>query len=246
MKVPMLLAAKGEMVIGALLVVRHRAVRLAMVLATTVVLLVVLQGAGQTSAAYQSGSIFLISGSLAAVAGSRLMAPGAALAASRQAATVWWLVPTGRLIGALGVVLPVVTASAIASGMVSSGSLHLSVAVAVATYSAAVTSSVLALSPVVGASLAAAIGFVSVWVGFVPPRALDELLAGLPVARYTLVPLWHVLPFQWRAARLLNSCLSFDALLLIGWTVAGVVTAGWMTSVARLEWRSAGRTRWRR
>ena len=235
MMVPLLLGAKAEMVVGVFLVARHRTVRLACVLALTMVVLSLVQNLGRTPRAYQPGTVFLIAGTLAAVAGSRLLAPGGALAASRQVAALFWLVPFGRLTGALLVVLPVVTVAAFFVGTAESG--HFQLILAAAIYAAAVASGVLALAPATGASAAAAAGFVAVWVGSVHPFDLRAMFENWPFLQRALVLMWHLLPFQWRAVRLLETFKGVDALVLIGWIVLGVVLAGWFTTPVRFAGR---------
>lgn len=231
MNVSLLLAAKAEMVVGALLVMRHRTVRLACSLALTMVILSLIQNLERTTRAYQPDTVLLIAGTLAAIAGSRLLAPGAALAASRQVATQWWLVPFGRLAGALLVVLPVVGIAVLSLGRGGAGPFQLSLVAAI--YAAAVASGVLALAPATGASAAAAAGFVAVWAGGIPPSGVHAMFVKWPFLQHALVPIWHLLPLQWRAGCLLDTRNWIDVLLLIGWIVIGIAAAGYVTTSVR-------------
>ncbi|MBI2616239.1 MAG: hypothetical protein HYW52_11315, partial [Gemmatimonadetes bacterium] len=99
-----LLAAKAEVVFGLQLVTRHRAPRLAALLGLGVA---ALAAASEPSPERVARVVLLVAGTLAAVSASRLLSPGPALAAARMVVAPWWLVPTGRLAGALCVLGPV-------------------------------------------------------------------------------------------------------------------------------------------
>ena len=231
MMVPLLLRAKAEMVFGALLVVRNRTVQLACLLSLIVVVLSLMDTLGRNSRTDQQATVLLIAGTIAAVVGSRLLAPGGALAASRQVAARFWLVPFGRLAGGVLVVLPVVAVAAFSLRSAEAGPVQLSIIAAV--YAAAIASAVLTLAPAAGGSASAVVGCVSVWVGVVPPAEVQAVLEKWPLLQRPLVLIWHLLPLQWRAGRLLDSLSWIDALVLISWIVIGVVFAGWVTTPVR-------------
>lgn len=227
----LLLGAKAEVVFGVLLVVRHRPLRLACVLAFLMVALPPTQNLGRTPRSYQASTVFFIAGTLAAVAGSRLLAPGAALAASRQVASRCWVTSYGRLAGALLVVLPVVTVAVFSLNIPEYGHVRLSSVASV--YAAAVASGVMLMAPAIGASAAAMVGFVAVWVGSISPQSIHESLNSWPLLQGAISVLWKSLPFEWRAVRLLETCSWMDALFLVGWTAVGVALAGWLTVPVR-------------
>jgi hypothetical protein len=230
MNLPLLLGAKAEIVFGTLLVVRNRAVRLACGLALTTGILLSVQEAERFPGAHQPRVVFLIAGTLAAVAGSRLFAPGGALAASRQVATTWWLVPLGRLAGALLAVLPVVVVPVIAMELSHADPLLLGFSVAM--FGAAVASFSLSLAPIVGSSAAVAVAVASVWIGALPTAALHQWIEKWPVAKDAIVLLWKTLPLLWRADRLFTESSPTDALVLGVWIVVGFVVASWASTAA--------------
>lgn len=222
-----LLGAKAEMVMGFLLLVRHRSVRLAGVLAAAVVLLSVVSKTGRTSGEHLVDTMLVLTGTLAAVAGSRLLAPGGALAASRQAAAHCWMAPLGRLAGAFILVLPVVCIVAFSLCTAEHNPLRLTLVTAL--YAGAVASGVMALAPAIGATAASAAAFVVVWVGAVPASDLRALLESWPLLHRAIVGTWNVLPLHWRAVQLLDTGNAVDGLILIGWVVFGVAAASWVS-----------------
>jgi hypothetical protein len=238
MKLPLLLGAKAETVFGALLVVRNRAVRLACGLALTTGVLLSLQEADRFPGAHQPRIVFLIAGTLTAVAGSRLFAPGGALAASRQVATTWWLVPLGRLTGALLAVLPVVVVPVIAMELTETDPLLLGFSVVM--FGAAVASFSFSLAPIVGSSAAMAAAVASVWIGALPTAAAHQWIDKWPVAKKAMVLLWNTLPLPWRADRLFTESSSVDVLVLGGWIVVGFVVASWASTAAWTRRRRYG------
>jgi hypothetical protein len=227
-KVPLLLGAKAEVVIGTLLVVRNRAVRIACGLALTTGVLLSVQEAERIPCAHRPATVSLIAGTLAAVAGSRLLAPGAALAASRHVATRWWLVPFGRLVGALLVVLPVVTVTVFALGLAEVEPFQFSMALTI--YSAAVASLAFSFAPVVGSSAAVVATLVTVWIGALPTSAVQATVGKWPLLQHVLALLWKVFPLHWRVEQILTTRSSADMFVLIGWIVFGVVFSGWATA----------------
>jgi hypothetical protein len=242
--VSMLLGAKAEMVIGVLLVMRNRTFRLACVLSLTMVILALMQDLLGIPRANQSATVFLIAGSLAAIAGSRLLAPGGALAASRQVAAQWWLVPLGRLTGGLLVVLPIAATTVFSLGTGEAGPFRMSITTTV--FSAAIASAALALAPTTSASAAVVFGFVAVWMSVVRPAGVNLMFEDWPSLQRALVLMWRLLPLQWRATHSLDSFIWVDALVLTGWIVLGVVFAGWVTTPVRFgpRWLRGGA--WRR
>lgn len=217
------LTAKAEVVFGVQLVTRHRAPRLAALLALGIA---GLAAASEPSPERVARVVLLVAGMLAVVAASRLLSPGPALAAARMVVAPWWLVPTGRLVGALCVVGPMTVGMALglASASPQGAPVLGPVAVALA-YAVCVAACTMAVAPFWGASAAASVGFLGVWFGAAPPSALAALFAGwLPLQR-VVIWLWNVLPLPWRASRWLASGGWADLLLLGAWTLMGLGVA---------------------
>jgi len=218
-----LLAAKAEVVFAVQLVTRHRAPRLAALLGLGVA---ALAAASEPSPERVARVTMLVAGMLAAVAASRLLAPGPALASARIVVAPWWLVPAGRILGVLCVVGPVTVGMGLALASASpQGSPIVGPAAVALTFAACVASCTMALAPWWGASATASVGFLGVWFGGVPPSSLAALFTGwLPLQR-VLLWLWNVLPLPWRAARWLSSGGWGDPLLLGAWTLIGLGVA---------------------
>lgn len=225
-------AVRGEVLLAVLLVIRHRALRLAAVLALVVVVLTVLAGP-EAGVAARRQAVFVVGGSLAAVAGSRLLAPGPALAAARLAAGPWWLAPLGRLIGAwLVVAPPVAVAAAVLVGSVA-GPWDAARIVAVgAAHGAAIASFVQALGPLGGAGVAAGLGLAAAWMGGVPPSEMAAALADWPYVQAPVVAAWNVLPLDWRATRWVRAGIPADLAILLGWIGLGCLVAAWASGRA--------------
>ncbi len=103
------LAFKAEVVLAILLVVRHRAPRLAVVLVLSLVLLVAQRNRhGAASQVSMGHIVVLIGATLATIGGSRVFAPGGPLCAARRVGARWWLPPLGRLVGLLCLIVPTV------------------------------------------------------------------------------------------------------------------------------------------
>jgi len=238
----LLLAAKAEAVLGAHLVMRHRTARLAALLVLVVVLATVFRNPEAQGTERGPSNLVLVCGTLAAVAGSRLTAPGAALSAAYRVAARWWLVPCGRLVGALLVVLPVVGVTAIAVGPSQGhGVEETSVLVASCLYTGAVASTVMAATPVAGSSTAATIGLLMAFLGGLRPSAVHLALEAVPFIQRPLVLLWNVMPLSWRAVRWIEDGISVDGLVLGGWLLAGLCAAGWiMPTMYRLQSHAKG------
>lgn len=237
----LLLAAKAEAVLAVHLVIRHRTPRLAALLLLVVVLSTVLRSHATEGVAHGLWSLLLVCGTLAAVSGSRLMAPGAALSAAYRAAAPWWLVPAGRLAGAMLVVLPVVGVTTIAMGPSQGRGTEVPVLLVSCVYTGAVASTVAAATPVAGSSAAAALGLLLAWLGGLRPVDIYFALEPVPFVQRPIVFLWNVLPLNWRAVRWMEDGVLADGLLLGGWLLAGVCVAGWaMPKMYRLQGHAAG------
>ena len=233
MAVSLLLHARAEIVFAVFIVVRNRTVRLAFLLSLTLIAMSMLEKFGPTPNAERQITVFLIAGSLAAVVASRLLAPGGALAASRQVAARFWLVPLGRLSGGILVLVPVVAIAAFSLDAATVSPLHLSLVATV--FSAGVGSAVMTLSPAVGGSAAAIAGLVSVWVGVLTPTDVLAVFERWPLVQRAIALIWHVGPLQWRASRLLDQFQWIDAMVLVGWFAIGVVLVGWATTPVRFN-----------
>ncbi len=228
---------KGEVVLGVLLVLRHRTVRLVGILTLLVLLLATVNDADGTSA----HALFVVGGCLAAVAGSRLMAPGAALAAARRAAGSWWLAPTGRLAGVLLLLAPILAVGAAALTASGGGEVpFVPLAVAALLQAAALGAVTLALAPALGASAAGMLGLIGALLGGLRPSEMHELFAAWPYAQRLVVIAWNVLPLSWRAARWLGYGPVHDLVVLGAWVVAGVCLAAWAGARAPLGERRSG------
>jgi hypothetical protein len=227
------LAFKAEVVLAVQLITRHRAPRLAMFLAVSLV--VMLLAADPASASLNSlrRTLALIGGALSAVGASRLFAQGGALASVRQTASPWLQPAAGRLAGLLALIaLGLFGASSVVLGVrwgvgeaVRSGAMLL-------VYCGGVAASVMALTPVVGASSAAALGLVAAMLGGVLPSEVATLLEGWPMLRGPAVLSWNVLPLSWRAERWLSTGDVTDPLVLLGWAAFGIVVTGYLAGSA--------------
>ncbi len=212
------------MIFGAFAVARHRTVRVAGILAFAAIAAWMLSGVAHEPRVTAS-TLLVAGGSLAAVAGSRLLAPGAALAAARRTGARWWLVPVGRLTGAVLVVSPAVWIGAIALGGTDDWLAVLRLALVGWLYAAAVAAVSLALAPGIGASPAGALGLLGVWFGGLAPSAMAELLAPVPYLQRPVVLLWNALPLGWRAERWWEESGWLDPTVLAVWVVVGVLLA---------------------
>jgi hypothetical protein len=220
------LAAKAELVLGMLLPVRHRSVRLAATLTVAIVALGVSGGAGQHA---ETGAhlTLVVAGSLAAVAGSRLMAPGATLFAARQAAR-WWLSSVGRLAGLAVLLAPTVGAcAAVLLGPHADATAVARLSAIAWIYATAVAALVQAASPFLGASASGAGALILVWTGGLPPSVWQDLLQGLPYLQRPLVIGWNVLPTAWRAHRAWTGGTEADVAVFASWIVLSALVAAW-------------------
>jgi hypothetical protein len=222
-----LLAVKGEAVLGALLVLRHRAVRLTAMLSLLILVLALAQGG-----AASPHTLFAVGGCLAAVAGSRLLAPGAALISARRAAGPWWLAPAGRLAGVLLLLAPVLVVGAAALSTAGRGETPFAaLGLAALLHAAALGALTLALAPTFGASAAGMLGLMGALFGALRPSEVLELLAGWPFVQRVAVTAWNILPLSWRAARWLRDATLPDVVVLGAWVVAGAALAAWAVAL---------------
>ena len=172
--------------------------------------------------------VLVAAGTLSAVAGSRLLAPGGALTAAQMSAAAWWLAPAGRLLGAACVVVPLtLTSILVLLAPRAPLTAHVGVAAVAGVYVASVIALSAALAPAVGASAAAAFGLAGAWLGPMPPSDIYTLFEPVPLLQHPLVLAWNVLPLPWRAARWIACGNASDALLLIGWVILGIFAAAW-------------------
>lgn len=224
------LPAKAEVVLGMLLPARHRSVRLATTLAVAIVALGVSGGAARNPDA-SSYLTLIVAGSLAAVAGSRLMAPGAALSAARHAACRWWLPPAGRLVGMAVLLAPTVAVcAAVLLGPHADWTAVTRLSLIAWMYATATAALVQAASPFLGASAAGAAVLLLVWTSGVPPSVWQEVLQGLPYLQRPLVVGWNLLPTAWRAHRGWTGGYGSDVAVLASWVVIGTLVAAWGVS----------------
>jgi hypothetical protein len=219
------LAAKAEVVLGLQLVTRQRSVRLAALLAVGVT---AAAAASAPSVDRVAHVMLWIAGTLAALAGSRLLASGPALAAARMVVAPCWLAPIGRLLGALCAVVPATLGAGVALLAAAHGAAPVARMAGVTTvYAAAVAAVVMALAPLLGATGAASLGVLGVWLGAASPSAVAGLLAGWPALARGATWAWQLLPLPWHAWRWLERPRAVDALLLVTWVLLGIGVAGW-------------------
>jgi hypothetical protein len=234
---PLTYALKAEVVFAMLVTLRHRTVRLVLLLAGAMVALRALGAVG--TPASNRGTILLVGGLFAAVCASRILARGAALEALRRTAAPWWLPPFGRLTGVGVLVLPVVGAAAVILG-VDAGDAAQSTAVTLL-YAVALAALTAALAPLAGATGAGTLGFLAAWLGSIPPSGIGGALARWPYLAVPAVTVWNLLPLEWRAARWLRAGGVGDAALFAVWIAGGVALAAWTAARAyRRETAPAG------
>ena len=160
------LVLKAEMALGYQLVSRHRAPRFAAVIAAA--FLVAIAAAGLLGAAGYRGLLPPVAATVAAVAGSRVLAHGAALAAARHAPCAAWLVVAGRFAGVMVIVVPaVVILGAVLLAGLPSPLVVSRIVLAVLTASTAVGVA-MAVTPSLGASAGSAAGLMAAWASQVP------------------------------------------------------------------------------
>lgn len=220
------MAFKADIVLGAQLVSRHRAPRLAALL--VLALLVAAAGDRPAPASARVPLACVVVGILATVGASRLLAPGGALAAARAAAGRWWIAPAGRLLGALAVIMPLGLAGAalLALPGAAAGAMP-RLSAMLLLYGAASAAVTAACAPLMGSSVAATLGLLTAWAGVVPPSGLLALLSGWPIVARPLVSLWNVLPLPWRVVRWFERGGPEDPALLGAWLVVAFLAAAW-------------------
>jgi hypothetical protein len=232
------LAFKAEIVLGLQLVLRHRAPRVALLLAATLVVLILAGSTRESTLSMRQQTIVLIAGVLATVAGSRVLVMGAPLSSVRSTASPWLLAPTGRLVAVvLFTSVPVLAAALIAIGARGSVLSAIRVAAQATLFATAVAGPVMALTPLAGASAAAGLGLLAVLFGAVPPSEISAGLASWPSLRNLAVLGWNALPLPWRASRWLVGGGVADPALLGCWTVLGLGGAALVAS-ARGWWHT--------
>lgn len=229
------LALKAEALLGLHLVTRHRAPRLAAVLGLALVAAAAASGSGP-----DARSVLLIGSTLAVVGASRLLAHGPALAGARMAAARWWVAPVGRLAGALCAVGPFAVGIATLVMRPHGEAGPWRVAWVTGAYAVVLIACTMAMVPSLGASLAATLAFVAVWLGGVPPSAVSAVLGPWPLLERGAVWVWSLLPLPWRALRWLAGGPIADPLFLMAWAVIGMALAAWQVSVPAGERPSAG------
>ena len=217
------LAFKAEVVLAIQLITRHRAPRLVLLLVASLAL-VMLSGGREGTAGTRHQTILLVAGSLGAVAGSRLLARGGPLAAARGAATSSMVPAIGRVTGVVLLIGPIVLPLCVAV----LGPAGLTTTFVVLLHGAATVALTMALTPAVGASSAAALGFLAALVGGVRPSQVGVLLSTWPFTQTPAVILWNTLPLSWRAARwLADGPGRGDPWVLTVWLAAGLWAAAW-------------------
>ncbi|MGD2136508.1 MAG: hypothetical protein PVF27_10120 [Gemmatimonadales bacterium] len=221
---PAAIAVKAEAVFGVFVTLRHRTVKLVLLLAAAVALLATVSG-GEAS---DPTTVLVIAASLGAVAGPRVLAPGSALDAARRAAGPWWLHPAGRLVGVAVLVVPVsFGAGALLGGDGGEWPTWSRLGVAAAGAALALGSVTMALAPLLGATAAGTVGLVLAWFGGVPPSGMAAVFGGWPWLARPVTLAWNALPLGWRAARWLQRGGAGDPLLLGCWIALGVALAAW-------------------
>jgi hypothetical protein len=224
------LAFKAEIVFGLQLVLRHRAPRLALLLAAALIVLILAGSTGE-SPLVRRDTIVLIGGVLATVAGSRVLVIGAPLNSVQSTASPWLLAPTGRLAAiVLFTSVPVLAAALFTMGARGSVLLAIQVAAQATLFAAALAAPVMALTPLMGASGAAGLGLLVALFGAVPPSEVAAALSSWPVLRNLAVLCWNTLPLPWRASRWLVAGGVADPALLGCWTALGLGGAALVAS----------------
>jgi hypothetical protein len=213
----------ADSLLGVMLVARHRAFVLGLLLAGA--LLAVAATAGDPGVVRRT--LFVVVGTLGALAGTQLTGPAAAHFALRRSAAPWWIPPVGRLLGGLTVTCPVVAIGLVVllraglqpAALVQSALLAL-------LYLGAWMAVVAGAAPLIGEAAAGTLSVLLVWVGGITPSGVQQLLAGAPYLQRPAVLAWNVLPLGWRAERATAGGAT-DPLLLGAWVVVGLLVAAW-------------------
>lgn len=182
-------ALKAEIILAIQLVTRHRAFRMTAALCGLALL------GNRVAAARPLESAWAVAGALGAVAGSRVLSRGAALASARLAAAPFRSV-AGRFIGVMAVIAPLTAVGAAVAGTPMPLGVSREVGVGVG-YAAVLTAVAMGGTGMVGASSAATFGVFAAWVGQLPPGAWSEQLGA---AGGLALGAWSALPMAWRVA----------------------------------------------
>ncbi|MBI4501622.1 MAG: hypothetical protein HY700_10705 [Gemmatimonadetes bacterium] len=220
------LAFKAEVVLAFQLILRHRAPRLALLLAGSLMLIAFAGDPASRDSGVRERTMALVAGVLAAVAASRLLAAGAPLWSVRRTASPWLLAPAGRLAAAvLFAAVPVVIATLVirSADWFLGGALVTAAKLTV--YAAAVAACTMALTPLIGASAAATMGLLGASLGAIPPSAIAVTLEHRPFARGAAVLVWNSLPLGWRAVRWAIKGGPSDGGVLTCWILLGIGAA---------------------
>jgi hypothetical protein len=103
--------------------------------------------------------------------------------------------------------------------------------VVTACYVASGAALVMAVTPVMGASGAAAAGFIFAWFGTVPPSGVSAMVERWPLVQGPMVLIWNTLPLGWRAIRWFEHANSADPALIAVWFPVAVCAAAWTMTV---------------
>ncbi len=215
---------KAEMVLACYLVVRHRAPQIAAAVALSIGFLIAV--ARPAGGAMACRLLLLAAGVFGAVAASRPLAGGAALATARRAVTVPWIVVAGRFAGVsllMACVAVVVAAGVMLQAGAAAGMRAL---VAGMHFGLATVAIGLGLAPRTGASVAAALG-VAVACSALATGTPFHVTGGGPIGTASLT-VWHVLPLPWRGAAWFDAGGVGHLGVLIAWVVGGL----WLAAAA--------------
>lgn len=223
---------KAELVLAMLLISRHRTPRLVSFLALILIALFVWQdfARADTLNGFEVGMLLVTT--LAVVGCSRLASLGGALESNRVVAAPWWVVPAGRLLGAMILLAPMtlIIGAALVLGRGNNPSLasFFGLTILLAASLGALT---LSITPIFGASSAASVGFALAFFGAVAPSSISLMLDKFPPIRNAVVLLWNLLPLPWRAMSWLAGDERFFGVLAFSWIVLGVAASSWTLSL---------------
>jgi hypothetical protein len=229
---------KAEVGFAAIAVLRHRSARLVSLLAVVTLGLMVWQDAGTDVVPDRHEAGWVLMSVIAVVWFPRVLAPGGALEAARIVGARWWIAPAGRAFGVVCLMVPVVIILGYTAGSAAWSSSEL-VRFFVGGLSLAGTLGLLcmAVTPFIGSSASASIGFLLAMAGGVTPEAFELVLTGW--ARTFVTFVWHVLPLQWRAEDWLGGGDRVFLAVSGTWNalsvVIGAVAVGWRGLVGRLR-----------
>lgn len=220
------------MVLAVMLVIRHRTPRLAAAFVLAFSALTMWQDSALEVLPSHQGLALSLVAVLSVIGCSRLACVGGALEAARTAAARWWIVPVGRLLGLILLLLPVAlgVGTALVVGRVGSVSLPV-FAMAALLLATALGSLILSVTPFAGASGAAGVGFILALAGGIRPSAISLVLDQLPLIRAPVVLLWNHLPLLWRAHSWLTAGEPSFILHSLVWIAIGVAVTAYTLSV---------------